>query len=186
MVKFQSMTTAEYKMDPSAFKLLYAFHQTPFGKCVIAITDTNKAVVYLGFVDDIEAHALKVLKNEWPLTEISEDTGDETKSIIKAVFQSDVPLLDSLCILQKGTEFQVKVWKSLMTIPKGECTTYEEVAKRIENPKAIRAVGNAISKNRIAYIVPCHRVTGKKADSDKYAWGVQRKQAILKYESGLT
>ncbi|EFN77065.1 Regulatory protein ada [Harpegnathos saltator] len=176
------MTSSEYKMDRSTFKLLYAFHSTPFGKCLIAITATSKAIVYLGFVDGIEAYALKVLKNEWPLSEISEDTGDGTKNIVEEVFQPDVTSLDSICVLLKGTSFQVKVWKSLMTIPRGESITYEEVAKIIQHPKAIRPVGNAISKNRVAYIVPCHRVTGKKAENDKYAWGVQRKKAILKYE----
>lgn len=185
MIKFQSITTDEYKMNRSAFKLLYAFHQSPFGKCLIAITDANKAVVYLGFVDGAEAHALKILENEWPLSEISEDTGNKTKSIIEAIYQPDALSLDSFCILMKGTPFQVKVWESLMVIPKGESITYEEVARRIENPKAIRAVGNAISKNRVAYLVPCHRVTSKRINCDKYAWGVQRKQAILNYERDL-
>ncbi|XP_014488549.1 PREDICTED: bifunctional transcriptional activator/DNA repair enzyme Ada [Dinoponera quadriceps] len=185
MVKFRSMTSDEYKMDQSTFRLLYAFYPTPFGKCLIAITDMDKAVVYFGFVDGVEERALKILQNEWPLSQLSEDTGRETKSIIEKVFQSDEASLDSLCVLLRGTLFQVQVWKSLMTIPKGECITYEEVAKTIDNPKAIRPVGNAISKNRVAYIVPCHRVTNKKADSDKYAWGVERKQAILRYERGL-
>lgn len=186
MVKFRSMTTNEYKMDRSAFKLLYAFHPTPFGKCLVAITNTNKAVVYLGFVDGVETYALMVLENEWRFSEISEDRGNETKNIIEEIFRPDVSSLDSICVLLKGTSFQVNVWKSLMTIPKGESITYEEVAKMVENPKAVRAVGNAISKNRIAYIVPCHRVKGKMANNDKYAWGVQRKQAILKYERELT
>lgn len=185
MVKLRTMTMEEYKVDHSTVSLQYAFHQTRFGKCLIAITGSDKAVVYLGFVDGEEHPALKALKHDWPLSEILKDTENKTKKIIKKVFQSDIPSLDSIRVLLKGTSFQMKVWKSLMTIPKGESTTYEEVAKTIEKPKAVRAVGNAIAKNRIAYIVPCHRVTGKKAGNDKYEWGVQRKQAMLKYERNL-
>lgn len=181
MVKFLSITTDTYEIAGPKMGLLYAFHPTPFGKCLIAVTNTDKAVAYLGFVDGTEAQALRALEKEWSLSKVSKDTENEIKNIVEEIFGSDASSLDSICVLLKGTDFQVRVWKSLIDIPKGTSTTYEKVAKMIDNPKAIRAVGNAISKNRVAYIVPCHRVRGK-TGSNKYTWGVERKEALLKYE----
>lgn len=184
MVKVRCITTDDYKRTSSMFKVIYSFHSSPFGKCLIAITNADKAVVYLGFVDGTEANALKALKSKWPISEILEDTENEMQDIIETIFRIDTFPFDSVSVLLKGTEFQIKVWKSLTTISTGISVTYEEVARMIENPKAIRAVGSAISKNCIAYIIPCHRVKGKNG-SNKYAWGVERKEAMLNYEKKM-
>ncbi|KMQ91867.1 regulatory protein ada-like protein [Lasius niger] len=182
MVLFRSITVDEYKNE-STFQQLYAFHETPFGKCLIAITDTDEDVIYLEFVDGDESEALKILKQKWPMTKTLKDTKNKTKNIIEKIFHPDnTSHLHSVGVLMKGTEFQIKVWRSLISIPKGTITTYEKIAQMIDNPKAAIAVGTAISKNYIAYIVPCHRVKGKNG-SNKYAWGIERKEAILEYES---
>lgn len=180
MVLFQSITVDEYVNEHKTFQLLYAFHQTPFGKCLIAITDTDEAVTYLGFVDEDEREALKSLKEIWPMTKVFKNDS-RTKIMIEKIFHPDTSHLDSVRVLMRGTGFQIKVWSSLLTIPKKTITTYEKIAQMIANRRAAIAVGNAISKNYIAYIVPCHRVKGKHG-SNKYAWGVERKEAILEYE----
>jgi len=188
MVVFRGMTTEEYKSNYMTFQLLYAFHQTPFGKCLVAVTDTNENVTYLTFVDDDEATALRDLKAKWSLTRASEDTENKTDAVVAKIFHSDDSQLRSVRVLMKGTEFQVKVWRALMGIPGGTVTTYEEVARMADcNPKAAIAVGNAISKNYVAYVVPCHRVTAKNINvrGAKYAWGIERKKAILEYEKQL-
>jgi len=184
MIKFQSMTAKEYKTNCRTFQLLYGFHYTPFGKCLIAVTDTDENVAYLSFVDETEQKALEVLKKIWPTTTILRDK-NKTTSITEKIFHDDACQLNFVSVLMKGTEFQTKVWKSLTTIPKGTVTTYEKVAQMIDNPKAAHAVGSTISRNYIAYIVPCHRVKGKNG-SNNYTWGVERKEAILEYENQHT
>lgn len=181
MVIFRSITVDKYKNVYMTFHLLYAFHQTPFGKCLIAITDTDEDVTYLGFADEDESEALKILKLKWPMTKILEDTENKTKAIIEKIFHPDTSRLHSVRVLMKGTDFQIKVWRSLISIPNKTITTYEKIAQDIGNPKAAIAVGSAISKNYIAYIVPCHRVKGKNG-SNNYSWGVERKEAMLEYE----
>lgn len=182
MVIFRSITVDEYKNVYMMFHLLYAFHQTPFGRCLIAITDVDDDVTYLGFADRNENEALEILKQKWPMIKILEDTENKTKAIIEKIFHPDTSHLHSVRVLMKGTEFQIKVWRSLINIPNKTITTYEKIAQEIDNPKAAIAVGSAISKNYIAYIVPCHRVKGKNG-SNNYTWGVERKEAMLKYES---
>lgn len=186
MVKFQSMTLKEYKDNCRTFQLLYGFHHTPFGKCIIAVTDTDENIAYLAFVDEkTEQESLQVLKRTWHETAVLKDAKNKTASIVERIFHGDASQLDFVSVIMKGTEFQTKVWKSLTTIPKGTIFTYEKVAQIIDNPKAAFAVGNAISRNYIAYIVPCHRVKGKNG-SNKYTWKVERKEAILKYENDNT
>nr|XP_012141282.1 PREDICTED: methylated-DNA--protein-cysteine methyltransferase [Megachile rotundata] len=181
MVRYRRMTPEEYKSNCSNFKIIYAFHSTPFGKCLLGITNTDKAIVYLAFVDKSNEEGLTKLQDNWPLSELIEDTNNETDETIQKIFNHRVFVDDSILVVLKGTEFQIKVWQSLMNIPEGTTTTYEKVAESIDKPKASRAVGNAVMKNSIGYLVPCHRVKGK-SGSSKYAWGPERKESILIHE----
>lgn len=194
MAAFRGITVDEYKSTCMTFQLLYAFHQTPFGKCLVAVTDTDGEVAYLTFVDEDEEEAVRDLQAKWSLTQISKDTGDKTVSVVRRIFDYDSQRLHSVRVLMKGTEFQIKVWRSLMEIPMGTVVTYEDVARMV-NCRAPIAVGSAISKNYVACVVPCHRVVAKNvcAATDtrvpgtkfalhKYAWGIKRKIDILTYE----
>ncbi|XP_071872104.1 O-6-alkylguanine-DNA alkyltransferase [Bombus fervidus] len=181
MVRSQSMTPQEYKEKHENFNIIHGFHATPFGDCLIGITNTNKAIVHLAFVDKNNEEALNELKNDWPLSKLVEDTSNETNKIIEKIFSRCVTVDDSTSVLMKGTQFQIKVWEALMLIPHGTTVTYEQVACNIDKPKAVRAVGNAVMKNNIGYLVPCHRVVGK-SGSNKYKWGTKRKENILLYE----
>jgi AraC family transcriptional regulator of adaptative response/methylated-DNA-[protein]-cysteine methyltransferase len=84
-----------------------------------------------------------------------------------------------------GTDFEVRVWESLLKIPMGRATTYSDIACNVQNPKASRAVGAAVGKNPICFVVPCHRVIGKDGDMTGYHWGITRKRAILGWEAGM-
>lgn len=84
-----------------------------------------------------------------------------------------------------GTDFEVKVWETLLSIPLGKATTYSDVAARIGKPSASRAVGAAVGKNPISFVVPCHRVVGSNGALTGYHWGVPRKRAILGWECGI-
>ncbi|KAL0106519.1 hypothetical protein PUN28_016310 [Cardiocondyla obscurior] len=187
MNTFRGITLEEYKAKFMTFQLVYAFHQTPFGKCLIAVTDIDRDLAYLTFVDDEnEAEAIKVLKAKWSLTRIREDTENRTGIVIARIFDSDGCQVAPVCVIMKGTLFQIKIWRCLMEIPKGTMTTYEDIAQKTDC-KAPRAVGGAISRNYIAYVVPCHRVTHKlqhaRGITPKYIWGRERRSAILEYEA---
>ena len=179
MVLVRTMTPQDYKLNHAKFKIIYSFQSTPFGDCLLGITNTNGAVAYLAFVDKGNEEALAVLKSVWPLTDLVEDTSSITNNIMSNVCA--MSLDDSFSVLLKGTEFQTKVWESLMQIPRATTTTYEQVAMIIGNPKASRAVGNAVMKNNVALLVPCHRVRGK-SGSNKYKWGASRKEMIIAHE----
>lgn len=181
MVRFQTMTPGEYKLDHTGFRIIYAFHPTPFGKCLLAITSSDRAIVHLAFVDKNNETALTELKDGWPLSELSKDTTKETNELANKIFSECVSADDSILVLMKGTEFQIKVWEALQFISEGTTATYAEIASKIGKPNASRAVGNAVMKNNIAYLVACHRVMGK-SGSNKYKWGTERKEKILLHE----
>nr|XP_033329513.1 methylated-DNA--protein-cysteine methyltransferase, inducible isoform X1 [Megalopta genalis] len=181
MVRSRTITQDEYKQHHAEFKIIYGFHSSPFGKCLVGVTDTDKAVAFLTFVDDSNEKGLAKLKSCWPLSELVEDNDNETSQIMETIFPSGTIVNNSLTLLLMGTEFQIKVWQSLLDIPKATTVTYEQVAQNINNPKAVRAVGNAVMKNKVVYLVPCHRVKGK-SGSNKYKWGPELKETILSYE----
>lgn len=181
MVRFQTMTPQEYKTNHRNFKIIYGFYPTPFGNCLIGITSTDNAIIYLGFVDKSNKEALTELKSNWPFSELIKNIGNEINEIIEKIFFKQISTNDSILVFMKGTEFQIKVWKALMFISDGTTITYEQIAQNIGKPKAVRAVGNAIMKNYIAYLVPCHRVVGK-SGSNKYKWGTKRKENLLIHE----
>lgn len=183
MITFQTISPEKYKTDHGTFKIYYGFYDTPFGRCIIGITDTEKAILYFGFVVKDDMASVKDLQSEWPLSELVEDSNQTINNLMKDIFSSNKEKdAKSIILLVMGTEFQIEVWKALMSIPEGTTTTYENVARMINKSKAVRAVASAVGKNRIAYLIPCHRVMGKNG-SNKYGWGVKYKQSILSYES---
>ncbi|XP_053985861.1 bifunctional transcriptional activator/DNA repair enzyme Ada [Hylaeus volcanicus] len=182
MVRIRAMTSEEYRAKHESFKIIYGFHPTFCGNCLLGVTDSDKTVVYLAFVDKSQEEALAELKNDWPLSELTKDNMFETEEIVRKIFSPRGLVGDHITVLLLGTEFQIKVWRSLLSIPVATTVTYEQVASMIDHPKAARAVGNAVMKNKIAYLIPCHRVKGK-SGSNKYKWGTDRKENILMSES---
>jgi AraC family transcriptional regulator of adaptative response/methylated-DNA-[protein]-cysteine methyltransferase len=175
MIKFEIV---EFKEKQNNQEIFYVFHSTPFGKCLIGVI--TKGICHLSFVDDTEASAIEILKKEWPQAQLKEDT-HYTETVVGNVFEKDPE--KSLSLFVKGTDFQIKVWQALLSIPKGITTTYENIACMIGKPKAVRATANAIANNPISYFIPCHRVILKSGEIHKYRWGSERKKAILDYEA---
>lgn len=131
-----------------------SFHQSPFGPCAIGVND--EGIYELCFLDEV---AEKLLPTH-PLFE-----------------GADIPF--SL----KGTPFQIKVWEALLQIPRGETRTYADIARAVGSPKAVRAVGSACGKNKIAFLIPCHRVVASDGKLGGYRWGLERKKAMLAWEA---
>ena len=99
-----------------------------------------------------------------------------------ALWRRDVPLR----VVLIGTDFELRVWETLLKVPIGHLTTYSDIAAKVCSIKAARAVGAAVGRNPIAFVVPCHRVIGKAGDLTGYRWGLTRKRAMLGWEAGRT
>ena len=181
-VTTEAVTPGEYKSRGSGLTIRYGIHPSPFGKCLVGLTD--RGVCHLGFVQTSESEAIDNLVENWKEASMIEDF-KSTAPLIRPIFDlrynnHGKPLHLHL----RGTNFQLKVWEAMLNIPTGNVTTYEHIAERIEHPAASRAVGTAVGNNPIAFLIPCHRVIRKVGEFGNYRYGSPRKKAILARELG--
>lgn len=180
-VASEAVTPGEYKQRGQGVIIRYSVHPSPFGECLVANTD--RGICNLMFVDEQNhGDAISVLERTWPAAEIEEDHED-TRYVIDEMtdlFRMHTPT--PLRLNLHGTNFQIKVWEALLRIPPGSVVSYQDIAIYIGAPNASRAVGNAISRNPIPVLIPCHRVIRKTGQYGGYRWGVSRKKALLGWE----
>src|SRR3954462_412064 len=182
-VTHEAMTPGDYKAGGSGLTMRFGFHPSPFGEAVLIATD--RGLAGLGFVDDGDRHAaLSDLTRRWPKAEYVEDEA-ATAPLARRIFnpsqwQAEQPLR----VVLIGTDFEVRVWETLLRIPRDRATTYSDIARHIGKPAACRAVGAAVGRNPVSFVVPCHRVLGRSGALTGYHWGLTRKQAILGWEAG--
>lgn len=177
-VTLEAVTPQEYKTSGSGLTIQYGFHQTPFGECLIAVTE--RGVCGLQFViDDNREEALQWLQKQWSNADLKENTA-VTAQVVQQIFYINEPR--KLHVLVKGTNFQVKVWNALLQIPAGEVASYQLLAKKINHPKALQALGSAVGANPIGYLIPCHRVIKSEGLVGEYHWGSAKKRLILGWE----
>jgi AraC family transcriptional regulator of adaptative response/methylated-DNA-[protein]-cysteine methyltransferase len=179
-------------MPPGAFRargdgllMRWGAAPSPFGTAVLTITDYG--VSGLGFADGetTVGQAFADLAGRWPNARFERDDA-AVAPLAQRIFDSTRWSAEQpVRVVLIGTDFEVKVWETLLKIPVGKATTYQEVANRIGKPTAARAVGAAVGKNPISFVVPCHRVVGSNGALTGYHWGVPRKRAILGWECGL-
>jgi AraC family transcriptional regulator of adaptative response/methylated-DNA-[protein]-cysteine methyltransferase len=181
-VSFEAMTPGEYKLGGAGLQVYYGFHPTPFGLCILGATE--RGICALRFItEDNQESILGRLKDEWPQADFIENPSG-TEPIINRLFSTlDPENQNRFHLLIKGTNFQVKVWQALLSVPFGSLVSYQDIANAISLPGASRAVGNAIATNPIAYFIPCHRVITKAGKAHNYRWGSARKKAILGWEA---
>jgi AraC family transcriptional regulator of adaptative response/methylated-DNA-[protein]-cysteine methyltransferase len=161
-------------------QIKYGFHHTPFGPCLLGVIDDK--ICYLSFEDQETNYFTTGLKKQWPKYDLVLDQFF-TKNFIHNIFSEDIDKKNkNFDLLFKGTEFQIRVWKTLESIAFGTTVSYSFVAHKIGKPSAVRAVANAIAKNNIAYLIPCHRVIAKSGATHKYRWGTERKKEMIEYE----
>jgi len=169
-------TPAQIRTGGKGMEIRWGITDSPFGKCFLA--ETSLRISHLSFLDNDETESLETLTKDWPDADLQRD--DElASSTSQRIFTEDRPPI-SLHI--RGTEFQLKVWRALLEIADGELSTYGRLAKRIGMDGAARAVGNAVGRNRISYIIPCHRVIRENGVLGGYRWGTTRKKAMLAHE----
>lgn len=181
-INIEGMTPAEYKNGGKNLSINYSFAESPFGNLIVA--STQKGVCYMAFNDD-EANALNDLKLKFPNATFQRKL-DLIQQNALFIFQNDWSKLPEIKLHLKGTDFQLKVWETLLKIPMGGLSTYGAIAKQIGNANASRAVGTAIGSNPVAFLIPCHRVIQSSGNIGGYMWGNTRKAAIIGWESAKT
>jgi AraC family transcriptional regulator of adaptative response/methylated-DNA-[protein]-cysteine methyltransferase len=183
-VTHDALTPGAYKARGEGIEVHYGFHPSPFGSALVMATDHGLAG--LAFADPGEESAvLADMAGRWPKATLREDR-IATASTAARVFDPGMWRRDRpLRITMIGTDFEIRVWEALLTVPFGQATTYSDIARRIGHPTAARAVGGAVGRNPISFVVPCHRVLGKGGGLTGYHWGLTRKRAILGWETGL-
>ncbi len=180
-VKCEAITPGEYKEKGSGLTIFYGFHPSPFGECLLSVTE--RGICGLSFVKTPKSLMLESLNQQWPMATITE-SNEETQPYIEQIFRIDMQSDSApLHLFIKGTNFQIKVWEALIRIPFAAAVTYEDIARHIGNPGAVRAVGTAIGKNPIPFLIPCHRVIRKMGEFGNYGEGPLRKKAILGWEA---
>ncbi|MES9875712.1 MAG: methylated-DNA--[protein]-cysteine S-methyltransferase [Candidatus Sedimenticola sp. PURPLELP] len=181
MVNIEAITPGEYKLKGEGLEIQYGFHQTPFGQCLVATTP--RGICHLAFTAMTgQAAALEQLQGLWPNTVIHDAT-PALSGLVQQIFSFKEERNRGLRLLVRGTNFQVKVWEALLRIPPGCAMTYGDIAEHIGSHRAARAVGSAVAKNRLAYLIPCHRVIRGSGIIGDYHWGSDRKRAIIAWES---
>ena len=181
-VQIEAVTPGEFKQQGVGLDLRYGFHSTPFGDCLIAVSDRGLCNLYFVETED-RAVTFKALQSCWPEARLIEDP-DSTEPLIHQIFSQD-PLQKSnpIKLLLRGTNFQIKVWEALLRIPEGAVTSYGALADAVGYHGASRAIGTAVGCNPIAFLIPCHRVLRRDGEIGGYRWGTARKKAILAMES---
>lgn len=179
-VSLEAMSPGEYKAGGAGLTLHYGIHETPFG--LVLLAQTARGICHLQFLADLEDPTHDI-RQTWPQAELIEAAA-ATQEGCDRIFtpaQSSPPA--PLTLWVKGTNFQIQVWRALLNIPPGHLTTYQALATCLGRPTAARAVGNAVGKNPIAYLIPCHRVLRESGELGGYRWGVERKAALLGWEA---
>lgn len=181
-VTHEAMSPGEWKTGGAGLMLSYGFHPSPFGEALAVVTEHGLAGI--GFVDEgNRAAALADMTRRWPKATFVENAG-LTGPAVERAFTPDLWRKGQpLKIVMIGSDFEIRVWRALLSIPFGRLTTYGDLAQTIGQPKAARAVGAAVGRNPISFVVPCHRVIGKSGTLTGYHWGLSRKQAILGWEA---
>ncbi|MBN2628315.1 MAG: methylated-DNA--[protein]-cysteine S-methyltransferase [Spirochaetales bacterium] len=177
-VNIEGMTPGQYRENGTGITIFYGFFSGPFGRFLLAVTSNNK-ICSLQFADN-ELKVEEELKSQWHNSTLIRNK-ERIRSIAEGVF--DLNAMDNLQILARGTPFQIKVWEALLKIPFGQLCHYQGIAEAIQQPSAIQAVGSAVGRNPVAYLIPCHRVIRKSGNISQYHWGETRKRAMIAWES---
>lgn len=181
-VTHEAMSPGEWKSGGQGLELRYGFHPSPFGIALVIVAPRGLAGLAMADAGK-ERAALKDMKGRWPNATYVEDSAT-TAPVAARIFDPKLWRPDQpLRVVLLGTDFEVRVWETLLRIPMGRFATYSGIAGHLEKPKAARAVGAAVGKNPISFVVPCHRVIGKSGELTGYHWGLTRKRAMLGWEA---
>lgn len=180
-ITWEAVTPGEYRRHGAGLEIVYGFHDTPFGECLLALSP--RGICSLAFLQDHDRQAaLADLKQRWSNAQLVQDR-EKTAHMIAPIFSYfKGSRTGQINLHVLGTGFQLKVWEALLRVPSGSVVSYEDIAVQIGLPGAARAVGNAIGRNPLPVIIPCHRVIRQTGEIGGYRWGAARKKALLGWE----
>ena len=181
-ISIEGMTPGEFRNGGADLAINYSFAESPFGNILVA--STAKGICYMAFAEETE-EALTTLRAEFPNAAFRQIT-DLIQQNALYIFTKDWSALQQIKLHLKGTAFQLKVWETLLKIPMGRLSTYKDIATRIGQPTASRAVGSAVGDNPVAFLIPCHRVILSEGAFGQYHWGATRKTAMIGWEAAKT
>ena len=186
-VSIEAVTPGQYKRFGSGLEIFYGVHPSPFGLMLLVLTD--KGICYLAFgsverlnneIDDLQRH--------WPAAQVCHDPQRSAPTADK-LFNPRVRVRNrqdtEFQLFVKGTNFQVNVWRALLRIPEGCLISYKQLAQMTGNPSAIRATASAVGANPVSYLIPCHRILRTSGELGGYHWGIERKRALIAWDSAL-
>ncbi|PJZ54370.1 methylated-DNA--[protein]-cysteine S-methyltransferase [Leptospira adleri] len=182
-IKIEGMTPGEYKNGGEKLTIRYSFQKGIFGEYLVA--STEKGICNLFFYDVPKEEVLSELQDQWDQARLVQKTDKNQERVVR-FFDNALHGGDKIKLHLKGTDFQIKVWEALLKIPEGQLSSYSKIAASIEQESASRAVGSAIGKNPIGYLIPCHRVIKNTGGIGEYRWGSQRKMAMIGWEASKT
>jgi AraC family transcriptional regulator of adaptative response/methylated-DNA-[protein]-cysteine methyltransferase len=185
-VSHEAMTPGEYKRRGEGLEMAYGFHASPFGEALLIAT--RRGLAGLAFVDEEKGQTphdtLAEMMRRWPKARFSEAPG-RTAPLARVVFNpADWSRDRPVRLVMIGSDFEVRVWETLLKIPMGRAVSYGDIACHLGRPAAARAVGAAVGRNPISFVVPCHRVLGRDGSLTGYHWGLTRKRALIGWEAG--
>lgn len=177
-VTWEGMTPGDYARNGEGLHLSCGHGETPFGEGLLLWTD--RGICGLAFTAETgRAAALADMKSRWPRARYSEDLPGAATLLARIFGRGGPPVT----LAPLGAPFQIKVWEALLAIPSGHVTTYSDIAAKIGNPRAVRAVGTAVGRNPVSWLIPCHRALRKSGALGGYHWGLPVKRAMLAFES---
>ena len=181
-VTHEAVTPGSYRARGEGLVIRYGFHASPFGRALVMATDLGLAG--LAFADGADEEALADMTRRWPRADYVEDEA-ATAPLARRIFDREAWTPETpLRVVLIGSDFEIRVWEALLKVPFGRATTYSDLARRIDRPGAARAVGAAVGRNPVSFVVPCHRVLGRTGGLTGYHWGLTRKRAMLGWEAG--
>ncbi len=184
-VAHEAMTPGDFKTRGAGVTIRHGFHRSPFGRALVMANE--RGLVGLAFADEGgEAAALGDMMGRWPRADYIADNAATAQYAARIFDPGEWRGERPLRIVLIGTDFEIRVWEALLRVPLGGATTYSDVAANIGRPAASRAVGAAVGRNPISFVVPCHRVVGKSGNLTGYHWGLTRKKAMLGWEAGIS
>jgi AraC family transcriptional regulator of adaptative response/methylated-DNA-[protein]-cysteine methyltransferase len=185
-VAYEAMPPGAFRQKGAGLDMVWGAAPSPFGTAVLVLTEYGLAGIGIADGETSVEAAFEDLRDRWPNARFTRDDAKVAQVAIRVFDPTRWNPDEPVKLVLIGTDFEVQVWRTLLKIPVGRATTYQTVAEHIGRPTASRAVGAAVGKNPISFVVPCHRVVGSTGALTGYHWGVPRKRAILGWEAGIT
>jgi AraC family transcriptional regulator, regulatory protein of adaptative response / methylated-DNA-[protein]-cysteine methyltransferase len=182
-VTHEAMSPGEWKTGGQGLIIRYGFHPSPFGSALVMATERGLAGIAFADAGEEKA-ALADMQRRWPNARSVEDTVYSAPLARRVFDPKQWRAEEPLRVVLIGTDWEVRVWEALLKVPMGRLTTYSDIAAKVCTTRAARAVGAAVGKNPLAFVVPCHRVVGRSGALTGYHWGLTRKRAMLGWEAG--